>query len=314
MKTLTQTRFAAIAWVMCALILLPVYGHAAVTADPATITFTAPNQSATVKILSDGVPLSAKEMTAWRLMASDHDYKHMLTLEKLDGAVKIAPSPTVESGSYDLQLDTAKGTAHIQVLTPLKDVKDAVAQAEAKTGLTEAQIREEVKLHPVAESQGIQLTLPPTYYEGQTLEMTLPAQPGHSYSWSVNGDLVAEDTNAISYTFKEPGAYTLGSLDTVKQDGKTVTVGSATASTNVISMPEQPVETTVRRETIFAAPSGYKTFAWKVDGQDAAGGATLKQRFPNAGEHLVECLATAPETGPEKGFQRARYLVTVKGK
>jgi hypothetical protein len=294
-----------------------VYGHAAVTADPATVTFTAPGQSATITLLNDGVPIPAKELNAWRLMASDHDYKHMLTLEKLDGAVKIAPSPTVESGSYDLQLDTAKGTAHVQVLTPLKDVKDAVAQTAAQTGLTEAQIREEVKLHPVAQPQGgIPLSIPPTYYEGQTLEMTLPAQPGHSYFWIVNGERVADgmDKNSISYTFKEPGDYTLDYLDTVQQDGKAVTVSSAKAGTKVISMPEQPLETIVRRETIFTAPSGYKTFAWKVDGQDVAGGATLKQRFATAGEHTVECLATSPETGPGQGFQRVRYLVAVKGK
>jgi hypothetical protein len=55
---------------------------AAVLADPAYVTFTAPQQSVVVKLSNDGVPVSAAGIGNWQLMASGHDYKHMLQLAK----------------------------------------------------------------------------------------------------------------------------------------------------------------------------------------------------------------------------------------
>ena len=59
---------------------------------------------------------------------------------------------------------------------------------------------------PAARSE-IQIDLPPVYYEGQTLTLSMPRKAGRSCAWFMNGDPVAAEPerNAIAYTFKDSG-------------------------------------------------------------------------------------------------------------
>ena len=114
--------------------------YGAVTADPAKVTFTSPQQSATIALTTNGAPIAANDIRGWQFLVSDHDYKHMLSVEKMDGALKIAPSTTLEVGSYDLNIETAQGSVIVQVFAPLSGLPEVVEKTAALTGLSEKQI------------------------------------------------------------------------------------------------------------------------------------------------------------------------------
>ena len=227
---------------VCALMVLclsATLSYGAVTADPAKVTFTAPQQSATITLTKDGAPIPAKDIRGWQFLASGHDYKHMLDVEKMDGALKIAPSKTLEVGSYDLNIETAQGSVIVQVFAPLSDLPDIVEKMESLTGLSEKKVKEKMGLTTPAGREETKIALAGVYYEGQTLELSMPVTPGRAYAWFMNGDLVAEGPhqNTLSYTFKEPGEYVLTYIETEKKDGKMATVARTTAHTRVVPVP-----------------------------------------------------------------------------
>jgi len=287
--------------------------YGAVTADPAKATFTSPQQSATIKLTKDGAPIPAKDIRGWQFLASGHDYKHMLSVEKMDGALKIAPSKTLEVGSYDLNIETAQGSVIVQVFAPLSDLPDIVEKTAALTGLSEKEIEEKMGLVTATGREEIQIDLPPVYYEGQTLELTMPVKPGRAYAWFMNADLVVEgpEQNALTYTFKEPGEYLLTYIETEKADGKTIAVARARAHTRVVPVPGVPTEVAVSTETEFPPPPGYQKHVWRIDGQEVSTEPALKHTFRDPGVHTVECLASSPNEGPAQGFLRIRYNTTV---
>ena len=304
---------------VCALMVLclsATLSYGAVTADPAKATFTSPQQSATIKLTKDGAPIPAKDIRGWQFLASGHDYKHMLSVEKMDGALKIAPSKTLEVGSYDLNIETAQGSVIVQVFAPLSDLPDIVEKTAALTGLSEKEIEKKMGLVTATGREEIQIDLPPVYYEGQTLELTMPVKPGRAYAWFMNADLVAEgpEQNALTYTFKEPGEYVLTYIETEKADGKTATVARARAHTRVVPVPGVPTEVAVNTETEFAPPPGYQKHVWRIDGQEVSTEPALKHTFRDPGVHTVECLASSPNEGPAQGFLRIRYNTTVNQK
>ncbi|MBI5092537.1 MAG: hypothetical protein HZB26_08860 [Candidatus Hydrogenedentes bacterium] len=301
--------------VMC---LSATLSYGAVTADPASATFTSPQQSATIKLTAAGAPIPAKDIRSWQFLASGHDYKHMLSVEKMDGALKIAPSKTLEVGSYDLNIETAQGSVIVQVLAPLSDVPDVVEKMAALTGQSEKKIEEKMGLATATSRSEIKIDLPPVYYEGQTLELTVPAKPGpgHACVWFMNGDSVAEgpERNSLTYTFKEPGEYVLIYIETAKENDKTVAVARAKAHTRVVPVPGVSTEVAVNTETEFTTPPGYQKYVWRIDGKEVSREPALKHTFKEAGVHTVECLASSPDKGPAQGFLRTRYNTTVSGK
>jgi len=306
---------------ICALMVLclsATLSYGAVTADPAKATFTSPQQSATIKLTKDGAPIPAKDIRGWQFLASGHDYKHMLSVEKMDGALKIAPSKTLEVGSYDLNIETAEGSVIVQVFAPLSDLPDIVEKTAALTGLSEKEIKLKMGLSTITRREEIKIDLPPVYYEGQTLELALPAKPGagRTCTWFMNGDLVAEgpEQNAVTYTFKAQGEYVLTYIATEKENDKTVIVAFARANTRVVSVPAVSTEVAVGTEMEFAPPSGYQKHAWSIDGQMLSTEPALKHTFKDPGVHTVECLASAPNEGPQQGFLRIRYNTVVKSK
>lgn len=296
--------------------LLAPLSHAAVVADPATVTFTAPQQSVTIKLTDGGAPVPAASIEGWKLLASGHDYKHMLTIDKSDGALTIAPSGTVEVGSYDLNIDTAAGPVVVHVFTPLNDVPDIVEKRAALTGQSELQVKQQLGLVAPVGPVRIDIDLPSVYYEGQTLELTMPPKPGapRTYTWFMNGDLLQQgpDRNSLKYTFEAPGEYVLTYVETEHADGKLTTMGQAVAYTRVVAIPPVIVDVAPKTVVTYAAPAGYQHFVWRVDGIESGTGPELKHAFDTPGVHSVDCLATAPVTGPAQGFQRVRYSTNVR--
>lgn len=316
MKTSLWFHGRYVVWAITFLCLSPTLSYAAVTADPATATFTSPQQSVVINLTNDGAPIPKKDIAGWQLFASGHDYRHMLTVEAMDGALKIAPSTTLEVGSYDLNIETTAGAVIVRVFAPLSDLPDIVTKTAALTGLSEQKIQEKMGMTTELGRDQIQLELPPVYYEGQTLELSMPLKPGRDALWFVNGDPVTGGTgqNGLVYTFKEPGEYVVTYLETETTDGKTSTAARGRAYTRAVAMPAIQTEVTVHTEIDFLPPAGYRNHVWRVDGQEVSVQPVLKYSFTETGVHTVECLASSPGEGPEQGFSRIRYNTTVNQK
>lgn len=293
-------------------------GFAAVTATPESAIFTSPQQSATIQLKSNGVPISAADIRGWQLLASGHDYQHMILVDKVDGAITITPSKTVEVGSYDLKIETTQGSVVVRVLTPLSNVPDIIEKTAALTGESERKIQTKLGLTTPSGREHVQIDLPSVYYEGQTLKLTMVPQPepGHSYAWYMNGDVVSEgtDRNALHYTFKQAGDYVLTYIETTQTNGAAATVSRAQASTRVVPVPGVNTPVNVGTIVTFEAPIGYRSFVWKIDGNQVSTDSTMKYTFDTPANHAVECLATSPSDGLAEEFMRARYNVTVSPK
>ncbi len=306
---------------VCAIMVLclsATLSYGGVAANPAVATFTSPQQSATIKLTNNGVPIPARDIRGWQFLASGHDYIHMLSVEKTDGAITIAPSKTLEVGSYDLNIETAQGSVIVQVFTPLSDVPDIIEKTATLTGQSEAKVKEKLGLSNATGREEIQIDLPSVYYEGQTLELAMAAKadPARNYAWFINGDSVpsGSQANAIAYTFSKPGEYILTYIETSKENGETVTVAHARAHTRVVPVPGVPTQVAVNTEMEFAPPPGYQKHVWRIDGTEVSTGRVLKHTFQAPGVHIVECLATSPDVGFPQGFLRIRYNATVNPK
>jgi len=287
----------------------------AVIAEPAEVTFVSPNQSFTIHLTSGGTPIPAADIQGWRLLASDHDYQHMIVVEKMDGAVIVSPSKAVELGSYDLSIETSKGSVVIRVFMPLSDVPDIVEKLTALTGESEARVKEKLGLSSTTGRSEITFTLPPVYYEGQTLEQTLAKEPeaGHTSTWFVNGEAVDGDdeNNAFAYTFERPGEYVLTYVETVTENGTVVLVAHGRASTSVVAFPSIAAEATAGTPITFSAPAGFQKSVWSVDGKEISTGDSLTYTFAASGSAMVECLSTDPVKGPSGSFLRVRFRTNV---
>ena len=316
MKQRNRVRANGFVYAFLILSLSATVSYGAVTADPAKATFTSLQQSATIKLTNDGAPIPAKDIGGWQFIVSGHDYKHMLNVKKMDGALEISPSTTMEVGSYDLNIETEEGPVVVRVFAPLSDLPNVIEKTAELTGQSDQRIKEKLGMVTATGREDIQIDLPPVYYEGQTLNLTMPLQPGHSCAWFMNGSLVAEgpEQNALSYTFEEPGEFVLTYIETEQSDGKTIALGRARAYTRVVLMPGIPVETAVNAETAFAPPPGYLKHVWRIDGQEVSTEPTLRQTFPAAGTYTVECMSTSPDGEPAQGFLRIRYITTVNSK
>ncbi len=302
--------------ILMAIALGSLNSHAAVTADPAEVTFVSPNQSFTIHLSNSGTPIPASDIQGWKLLASGHDYQHMIVVEKLDGALIVTPSKAVELGSYDLSIETSKGSVGVRVFMPLSDVPDIVEKMTALTGESEARVKEKLGLSTTTGRDQITITLPPVYYEGQTLEQTLATAPGsgHTSTWFINGEVVNGDAknNAFSYTFEKPGEYVLTYVETVTENGAVVVVAHGRASTSVVAFPSIAAEATAGTAMTFSSPAGYQKSVWSVDGKEISTGDSLTYTFPASGSAVVECLASNPVKGPSGSFLRVRYRTNVK--
>jgi hypothetical protein len=290
--------------------------HGAVTATPDRVTFTSPDQSATIALSSDGSPVLALDVRGWRFLVNNHDYQHMILVEKKDGAIMIRPSAALEVGSYDLSIDTAHGPVTVRVYAPLSDLPDVVEKTAALTGMSEKRVEERLGLTTSLRPEETLIELPPVYYEGQSMDVHMPLEPGRAGAWFVNGELVAEgsENNALAYTFNEPGEYVLIYMETENRDGQTLAVGRARAYTRVVPVPSVTVETAVNTEMEYLPPAGYQNHLWRLDGEQVSTEPTLKHVFIVPGTYIVECQASSPHQGRSEEFVRVRYhtVVTLK--
>jgi hypothetical protein len=287
----------------------PAHAAGALASDPAYVTITKPDQSFTVKLTLDGKPLPAAAIKGAKYMASEHDYARMFSLAKKDGEVTVTPTKLLEVGSYTLVLTTTHGPVNVEILAPLTDLPDTIEKQAAAMGISVDELKTKMGLtHKMAREQ-LALTLPPSYVEGQTLVVTVDANPKRVFTWSVNDKVVKQGAgeNTLTYVFEKPGKYTVAISE---KEGDTV-VATTTAATEVTAAKPIPWDVTVATTAEVTGPKGYKQYTWSLNGKKVSDGPSFKHTFSTAGKYTVECHAEDPEDKKLSQSVNVRYDVTV---
>ncbi|MBW7863831.1 MAG: hypothetical protein GX580_11200 [Candidatus Hydrogenedens sp.] len=282
---------------------------AAPTVEPASVVFDKTGMSATLRVLDDGVPLPAGEITGFRLMVGGSDYRHMFRMSKADGAVTLTPSATVEVGSYDLAITTARGDAWAKVYTPLGDQQTSLQNLAQRLNIPLEDLKRQIGMTRDLPQSRIELSLPPVYYVGLTFHLEMPGGGAARRVWKLNGEVVREgaDATSITHVFKEPGPCLLEYAEYL--DGRRVAeVGELI---EVVGEPPLPVNVAARTTLTLNSPEGYAKYSWTLDGQMVSADPAFVRAFEEPGEHTVVLLAESPVSGQSGEFRRIVHKITV---
>ena len=281
---------------------------AELVATPGVVVFQSTQETTDVTLTADGEALPADAIEGWKLVASGHDYNHMLSFKPTDGKVTISPTDDAEIGSYELEIDTTKGDATVYVYTPFGKMSTLKEEAE-RAGIPVAELKKRKGLAEELPYAVVDLNIPPLYYEGQTLRLTVPRVEDNTCRWLINGILVKEGPGeaSLEFTFPKPGVYVVDYIE--QKDG--ATVASAHEHTTAVALPPILVEVQAGEELALQAPHDYQSYAWSVDGAPVPDDKVFRHTFEEAGAHVVECLATEPIIGDPDGFLHWTYQVQV---
>lgn len=217
---------------------------AAVTAEPAAVTFNAPDQSATVQLRQEGKPVAAAEVQGYDLLVGDHTYEYMISLTKQEGSVLLKPTDQMEVGSYQLVIRTAHGPVTVAVYSPLAEVSSILDEQALALGIPVAELKARLGLAvPVRGGEKVTFALAPVYYVGDKLKIATPCPADRTYEWLLNGKVVATGTGTaaapMEYTFTATGLHVLEYNE--KLNNRVVASGRETANV-VAAAPAMKLE------------------------------------------------------------------------
>ncbi len=279
----------------------------AVEANPAQIEIKTADQAVTIGVTHDGTPVPAASITSVKLYVDNHDYDHMITVEKKDGAVTIRPTEALELGHYDLAIKTGQGEVRVPV-TALQTVADEGLEARAKRqGVTVEEIKAQLGISQSVGQDRISLQFADEYNVGQTLGATMNVPDGRTAEWTVNGEKVDAPGGKLSYTFEEPGIYDFAYLE--KAGDRILALGLDTVKVSTVG---SAVEVKAGVAQTFLGPEGYGRYAWKLDGVVVGAESSWKGSFESPGNHVVSVRADTPAAETAQPVGIVTYIVTVK--
>ncbi len=299
---------------MAAMACAAALGAQALEADPPQVLINSLNSVVVIKLSDGGTPLSAKDFKGSRFMVDDSNYAHMVKVSGVAGGVRVEPTATFEVGSYDLVIDTTKGSITVPVNAPLSGEAGVLEKQTEALGGDKGEAMKDLGLttplpRGAAKYQS-SVTLADQYTVGQSAPLPVPEVPGATLRWVVNGVALEKEAGASDYLYVFPaeGDYTL-QLQERAGNGAWETVSTST----VLAVEETPVTmNAVRGQFItFNAPDGYSKYTWTLEGATVAEGLKAKLRFPNPGTHVLSVRCEGPAVGPANTFRVARYEVTV---
>jgi hypothetical protein len=279
----------------------------ALEVNPASIEFKTVKDTTVIQLTDGGQPVPASAVQSAKLYVGAHDYDHMITVSKADGALTVRPTEMLELGTYDLTIVTSRGTARVSVLALLQIVDNSLAARAARQGVSVDAIKEQLGISQPLGKERIDLNLPPLYYVGQALELKIPLKAGRSAMWSVNGTLKPAEGGTLRYVFEQPGIFDISYVE--KEGNSTVAFGLG--ATTAAPEPAIPVTVEPQVQLTLRAPEGFRAFAWTADGKEAGAEATWSTTFTESGGHRVSVRASEPESDTAQAFRVVTYLVTV---
>lgn len=312
MKTSKTSMFIA----MAACLGWSVLARAQVVAQPSAITFTRSDQSHQVTLLHDGKPLTEAEIQGSKIYIEKNDYDEFFSIRKGPGTLTITPTSQVEISTYDWVIQTAYGPVTVRITTPLQDDPNSLESRAKMLGVTVEELKVRLGLFTTGPREEVTLLLPPAYYTGQTLNITMEKRPGRSYLWRINNKIVAQgpDANSISVVFNEPGPQIVEYAET---EG-TAVVASGIASTNVLAqgaaqtVPVAGATPALSSSlVVLHAPEGYAHNVWKTNGTVLQEGAEFRHDFKKAGQYVVTLESAQPTLEGLPATQTKDYHVVV---
>ena len=280
------------------------------TTDREAVTFNHHEQTASVQVLRAGRPVQINRVTGYRFLVGDHNYSHMISVRPEDGRLRVTPTYQLEVGTYLLSVDTNAGRINLTVNAPLAQLEDSLEARAARAGVSKHEMMQMLGLSTPDPRERMRLSLPATYYEGQTLVVDMPARPGRHYTWLVNDQVVKEGhgKSELEYTFRQPGDYVVELIE--RENG--IVIASAGDVTRVLSLPTRTVEVRAGTEFVATAPEGYRRYAWVSNGRDIGNGRQMRYYVPAPGEYDLEVISEDPVSGPRDQFSRARYHIVAR--
>ena len=279
----------------------------AVEAVPNTIEIKTADQPVTIGVTHNGTPVPAASISSVKLFVEKHDYDHMITVEKADGAVTIRPTEALELGHYDLAINTAQGEVRIPV-TALQGIADEGLEARAKRqGVTVDEIRAQLGISQSVGQERIELNLPNVYYVGQMLKMDMELRAGRTGAWWVNGEAAGAPGGSVNYAFDQVGVYDFAYIE--KEGDRTV--GVAMDTVNVVAEPSIPVSVNTGVKQTLNGPEGYGKYTWKLDGVESGTGPTWTATFESPGTRRVNVRAELPSADSAQSIRELTYVITV---
>ncbi|MGC8739117.1 MAG: hypothetical protein ACP5UA_10805 [Candidatus Hydrogenedens sp.] len=278
-------------------------------ANPDEITFHDLNQEVTVKIFYKNQPLKKEHIKNWSFLAGENKYNHMIHVQILDDKIVITPR-LLETGTYDLVIETTFGKSIIAVYAPLDKLPDTLENRAKKEGIPVDELKKQLGLATPIHRVDIYLEVPPLHYEGQTLVIHLERNPDLLYIWRVNHQVIkqGEGESTFEFTFPEPGNYTIE----VEEKDADILLGKASAETKVISYDPIPLQVKMKQPLKLISAEGYSSYTWKVDGViQKEDKNTITLKFNAEKKYIVECVAKGPKGGNPQSFFRTIYEVAV---
>lgn len=280
---------------------------AAVRVDKDSIKITSQKDTATIGLTREnGQPIAAKDIRSVELMASGHNYSHMINVQKQAGKIVVSPK-NLESGTYTLVINTSSGLQRVQV--DASGIPGYAERLAAERGVPEEVVKRELGMTTESPRSSYSIDLPDNYYEGQMLDVTLPGDPQATYRWMIDGKIVKQGEGAMSFqhVWKEPGDHVL----TVMEIKNGVVVGSGTDTTTVRPQPAMAWTIPSNTEVKLQGPDGYDNYAWLVNGNLVSTDKNLDFRIKEPGDYLLEVIATEPHSGNVREFNRMAWRTTV---
>lgn len=281
----------------------------ALEADPPKALINSLESVVVIWLSDNGALLAASDFKGFRFMVDDSNYSRMVTVTPVDGGVRVAPTESFEVGSYDLVLDTKKGTITVPVSAPLSGEEGVLEQRTKDLGGAKQEAMNELGLASPLPRGVMGFTLAGQYPVGDVLVITAPDVPGATFRWLVNGEVVAEGAQAaLNYPIPAEGDY----LVRLEQRSPGGAWEKVSESSTLATEPEPvPVAGKLGQRINFTAPEGFGKYTWTLAGKPMSEKRTVGLAFPTAGKHELICRCEEPAQGPANAFRVVRYEVTI---
>jgi plastocyanin len=280
---------------------------AAFSVDPIFVTFHSTSDAPAIRLTEEGRPVPQSAIRKVQLLVDGHDYTRMVRVDISDGKIVLNATEYMEVGSYDLLIQGDSGSAVVKVYTPLSEHKDIVEQQARLMNMPVEEVRKMMGLTTELSAQLASIELPPVYFEGSVLKVTLPSRPDRQYTWRINGEVVQEGAEVFEYVLPKPGEYLLWVEE--KADGRTL--AAVSAATTAVAKPPVELEYEAGTQVKLNGPEGYRQYMWKAGNELVASDRSHTHTFTHPGEYELMCVASGPTDGPADAFMSVVYRFTI---
>jgi hypothetical protein len=243
----------------CAVALWAAGAHA-VTADPAEVVFTRRDQAHTIQFTHEGKPLKAEDIKGYEVYVEKNTYKQFFKYQVGPGTLTLMPSELVETGTWDLVVNTTYGAVKVDLKTPLNEDPDSLETRARELGVTVDELRIQMGLGIELPRGQIRFDIAPQYNVGQSLRLQIQPVAGRTYTWRVNGHAVKEGPGAEDFTltFAQEGPHTI-TLEERENGAVTASTSFSTTVSGTSAAASAGQDTTVRVNTdvTLNGPAGY---------------------------------------------------------